>query len=483
MSVIRPAAVAGSFYPATAQELGTTLQKLLHKAASNLDTDTLSNVPKAIVVPHAGYVYSGPMAARAYARLRPAKDIIKRVILLGPCHRVAVKGLALSSAKAFATPLGNIELDQDAIDQIKNLPQVSVFDQTHREEHSLEVHLPFLQIMLGKFKLIPLVVGDCDPQDIVQVIDTLWGGAETLIVISTDLSHFLDYDQAVEIDTRTCKAIEAMDINSIEGNQACGRVPLKGFLKSAKKRGMSVETLGLNNSGDTAGTKDRVVGYGSWAFHEGDCLMVEEPKQDFEQQTRDLLKDHGELLLKISAASIVNGLNKAKAVGIDMNSFPTPLQASGACFITIKKQGDLRGCIGSPQAHRPLIKDVAENAFRAGFHDPRFPKLTSAEIPELSLSVSVLSPATDMSFEDELDFKNQIRPGIDGLIIADGPHRALFLPSVWEQLPDVEIFLSRLKLKSGMKQDHWSETFTAQRFITGEVKQSGLDDPQSIWPE
>jgi hypothetical protein len=265
--MIRPSSVAGTFYPGNNQDLRTTVERLLAEV-SPLEGHVPPKAPKAIVVPHAGYVYSGSMAARAYAQLIPVRDQITRVILLGPCHRVAVRGLALSSAEAFSTPLGPIELDQHASDHIKMLPQVSVFDQTHRDEHSLEVHLPFLQVVLGDFKLVPLVVGDSSNEEIVQVLDTLWGGPETLIVISTDLSHFLDYDEANAIDTRTCHMIEQLNSEDISRDQACGRIPLKGFLSLAKHKSMRVETLGMNNSGDTAGSKDRVVGYGSWAFYE-----------------------------------------------------------------------------------------------------------------------------------------------------------------------------------------------------------------------
>jgi MEMO1 family protein len=266
MTSVRPAAVAGTFYPGTAKELGETVIGLLNNSGTDLDMP----VPKAIVAPHAGYVYSGSMAAKAYARLIPARGQISRVVLLGPCHRVAIRGLALSSAEVFTTPLGNVRIDKDACEAIEALPQVDIIDATHKDEHSLEVHLPFLQQVLGDFLLVPLVVGDCGNEHIAEVLDMLWGGPETLIVISTDLTHFLDYDTARQIDARTCEAIENMETGAIEREQACGRIPLKGFLTLAKRRGMNVETLGVNNSGDTAGSKDRVVGYGSWAIHEGD---------------------------------------------------------------------------------------------------------------------------------------------------------------------------------------------------------------------
>ena len=263
MTFIRDAAMAGQFYPGTAAELDTTVQNFLDAADAGQGP-----VPKAIIAPHAGYIYSGAIAASAYAQLIPMASVIKRVVLLGPCHRVAVSGLALSGAEAFRTPLGDIPIDQAAAEEILKLPQVEIFDATHAQEHSLEVHLPFLQVVLDEFSLVPLVVGEAPPGDVAGVIEALWGGAETVIVISSDLSHYLDYDQARAMDNDTCKAIEGLNPSAISSHGACGRYSVGGLLQVAKQRGMTVTTLDLRNSGDTAGPKDRVVGYGSWMFQE-----------------------------------------------------------------------------------------------------------------------------------------------------------------------------------------------------------------------
>ena len=213
-ALVREAAVAGQFYPGTKAELDATVRNFLDHAEAGQDSGPAvvpPAVPKAIIAPHAGYVYSGAVAAAAYALLTPAAATIKRVVLLGPCHRVSVQGLALSGARAFRTPLGDIPVDKDAARQILDFPGVQVFDATHELEHSLEVHLPFLQIVLDDFTLVPLVVGQATPGDVADVLDALWGGPETLIVISTDLSHYLDYDAARSLDGETCRAIEALD--------------------------------------------------------------------------------------------------------------------------------------------------------------------------------------------------------------------------------------------------------------------------------
>ena len=262
MTLIREPAVAGQFYPGNASELGNTIRVFFEE----LEVPD-GPAPKALIVPHAGYIYSGPIAATAYARLRPYREQYTRVILLGPCHRVAVRGLALSGAEAFRTPLGDVPLDKDAIAGL-TMPQVKVFDASHELEHSLEVHLPFLQTVIESFSLVPLVVGDATPETVAEVIDALWGGPETLIVISSDLSHYLSYDEARRSDTATCQAIENLQTHSIDHHGACGATPIGGLLISAKRRGMQVSTLDLRNSGDTAGGRDQVVGYGSWLFLE-----------------------------------------------------------------------------------------------------------------------------------------------------------------------------------------------------------------------
>ena len=262
MTVIREAAVAGQFYPGNAAELSTTIQMLLDEVGIQEGP-----APKALIVPHAGYIYSGPVAATAYARLRPYSQRYTRVILLGPCHRVPVHGLALSGADVFRTPLGDVPLDKNTIEGL-DMPHVEVFDDPHLFEPSLEVHLPFLQGVLESFSLVPLVVGSVAAEAVAEVIDALWGGPETLIVISSDLSHYLSYEEACMVDKTTCEAIENLHVNSIDHDGACGATPIGGLLIATKRRGMKAITLDLRNSGDTAGDKSQVVGYGSWIFLE-----------------------------------------------------------------------------------------------------------------------------------------------------------------------------------------------------------------------
>lgn len=251
------------FYPGEQRELAQTLYAML----AAVDPVRAQSAPKAIIVPHAGYVYSGAVAASAYALLRPVRTAVRRVVLLGPAHRVAVRGLALPATGAFATPLGTVPVDRDASEILRKLPQVTISDAAHALEHSLEVHLPFLQTVLEKFTLVPLAVGLAAPAAVAEVLDALWGGPETLVVISSDLSHYHAYREAQHLDRATADAILQLRTD-ITHEQACGATPISGLAIVAQGRGLVPELLDLRNSGDTAGDRSRVVGYGAFAFYE-----------------------------------------------------------------------------------------------------------------------------------------------------------------------------------------------------------------------
>jgi len=261
-STVRPPAVAGTFYPSTAADVRRSLREAF---ADAVERPVDAPVPQAIVVPHAGYVYSGAIAASSYARIAPARETIHRVVLLGPSHRVPVRGLALPSVDAFETPLGLIPIDGAARSHALGLRAVHVDDGAHALEHSLEVQLPFLQSVLSEFTLLPMSVGDATTEEVAAVLDACWGGPETLVVISTDLSHYHPYDEATRLDARTAAAIVTQRPEAVRDVDACGARPLRGLLRRASEHGLDIEQLDLRNSGDTAGDHHRVVGYGAFA--------------------------------------------------------------------------------------------------------------------------------------------------------------------------------------------------------------------------
>ena len=430
MSFVRPAAVAGMFYPGDARALAAEMDDLLggvNEFAPRL------GYPKGLVVPHAGYIYSGGVAARAYDELVPARGFVKRVVLLGPTHRVAVRGLAMPSAGGFATPLGTVRVDNAALDSVRDLPQVVVSDAAHAMEHSLEVQLPFLQKMLGDFALAPFAVGMASVAEVAEVIERLWGGPETLIVISTDMSHYHSYEQARAIDGFTIKRIAAF-ATDIHHEEACGATPLNGLLFFSRQKNLSLKLLAACNSGDTAGGKDRVVGYSAFGLYEGGEVSLDEA---------------GRTLLSLARGSIeTNLLGKPEPT-----TAASWLSQSGATFVTLTKEDNLRGCIGSLEAARALAEDVVQNALAAAFRDPRFPAMTAAEWSQCRVEVSLLSTPKPVRFADEANLLEQIEAGEDGLIVEADGRRATFLPQVWEDIGDKRVFLSHLLRKAGLPVD------------------------------
>lgn len=283
---IRSPAVATTFYPGDASALRESVEGYVSAALKTMpaeEKDPKAPLPKAIIAPHAGYIYSGPVAGSAYARIVNARGIVTRVVLAGPVHFVPVRALAVSGMEGFATPLGVVPVDKEAVEKISKLPQVEIDDAPHAQEHSLEAHLPFLQCILGPaqgkrrkaapatdepgFSLVPLAVGEAAPEETAEVYEALWGGPETLFVISTDLSHRYDYETARQLDAAATRAIEALRPEDIAPRQACGLAPMAGMLIAARNHGLRVKTLDLRNSGDTTGTRGSVVGYGAWALY------------------------------------------------------------------------------------------------------------------------------------------------------------------------------------------------------------------------
>ncbi|HET8551648.1 MAG TPA: AmmeMemoRadiSam system protein B [Gammaproteobacteria bacterium] len=262
MEAIRKPAVGGLFYPDDPVELRDTVSRLL---ANNPQA---GEAPKVLIAPHAGYIYSGPVAARAFNLLKPKASTIERVVLIGPSHRWPLEGLAVPSVTAFATPLGEVPLDREALGALNDLPQVQVADEPHASEHSLEVELPFLQVVLEDFKLVPLVVGRAAPMEVAEVLTRLWGGPETLIVVSSDLSHYHRYEDARAIDANTAAEIMARSTHLI-GEQACGYQSINGLMQTPQSRPLDIRQLALQNSGDTAGPRRQVVGYGAFSMHGG----------------------------------------------------------------------------------------------------------------------------------------------------------------------------------------------------------------------
>ncbi|HKQ24827.1 MAG TPA: AmmeMemoRadiSam system protein B [Burkholderiales bacterium] len=454
MTSVRTPAVAGAFYPGAATALEAQVTALLAAA-----TTRRQRRPKALIAPHAGYLYSGPVAANAYALLAPFRNDYSRVVMLGPAHRVHVRGLALPAADAFATPLGEIALDREAIAGVRHLPQVCISDDVHAHEHSLEVHLPFLQHALAGFTLVPLAVGEATAEQVAEVLGLLWGNDRTLIVVSSDLSHYLPYAQARMIDEHTARMVLDM-APKLNHEQACGATPVNGLLLEARDRGLHPELLDLRNSGDTAGDKSRVVGYASFAFY------GQPPARETQDDEHD--RADGRVLVSIARSAIASSFGIRAAVQEDAPFLHRP----GASFVTLTSGNRLRGCIGSVQAHRTLVEDVKANARAAAFHDPRFAPLAFDELPTTKIEVSLLSALLPLAFRNEEHALEQLRPGEDGVVLEFKHHRSTFLPQVWATLPSPAAFLNELKRKAGLPLDFWDDGIRLFRYSVSKWAES-----------
>lgn len=453
-SRVRPAAVAGAFYPRDAGALREQLAGFLAGAPP-----PGARRPKALVVPHAGYVYSGPIAASAYAQLRAPGPVVERVVLLGPSHHVAVDGLALPEADRFATPLGEIPVDAEAARRALDLRQVVRSEAAHAREHSLEVQLPFLQELLGPFALVPFAIGLAAPEEVAEVLAAVWGGGETLVVISTDLSHYLPYHAGRTLDRHTAASILALDATGIDAGQACGRAGLAGLLFEARRRRLAPEELDLRSSGDTGGDRDAVVGYGAFAFHEPPAA---EPASAGE--TGDAAR----------RAAVATGI--ARQALASLHGGPAPELPDGepwlrewrSCFVSLHRRGELRGCVGTLAPRGPLFDEIVRCAVSAATEDHRFPPVAEGELAAIDLEVSVLSPLEPVEAEGEEEALRAIRPGVDGLVIEAGGRRGTFIPAMWEQLPDPREFLLQLRRKAGLPPGWLPGTrlqrFTAERY-------------------
>lgn len=449
---VREPAVAGAFYSAEPGRLEREVRGMLARAQTSS-----AQRPKALIVPHAGFVYSGPVAASAYALLRDLTPPIERVVLLGPAHRVPVSGLAAPACGVFRTPLGDVTLDDETLRRAAALPQVSVDERAHALEHSLEVQLPFLQAVLPPdFQLAPFAVGEASPEEVAEVLELAWGGPETLILVSSDLSHYYDYATARRMDAETTRAIEALEPGAVGRESACGRVPIRGLLVAARRHGLRARTLDLRSSGDTAGSRDQVVGYGAYAFVEPAGATAETPEEEKGTEEDADPSDSSSAIRDLAVRATAHAVRSGSAKAVSLAEQPRRLQEAGACFVTLRRDGELRGCVGELEVTRPLAVSIAENACRAALHDRRFRPVGVDELPELDVHVSVLGPLSPLEVHTRAELLDALHPGVDGVVLAEGGRRATFLPAVWESLPEPEEFVSALERKAGLPPGGWT---------------------------
>jgi len=449
-SQVRQPVWAGSFYPADATELKASLESYTRQAQQTRATVPNSRL-RALVMPHAGYIYSGLTAAHVGQVLKPGA--FRKVLLIGPDHRLGFANAAVGGFDYYQTPLGLIPLHHDAAALLTNSSLFKSLPESERSEHSVEVPLPFLQYYLGDFALVPVVMGATDTSRMAEAL-TPFIDRQTLLVISSDLSHYLAYDAAVAKDQQTIKRILTLDSPGLAGddNNACGKSGLLVLLDLARRNHWQPRLLHYSNSGDTAGDRSRVVGYAALAFYENaEEIIMSSPA--------NLSSEQGDKLLQLARQTIAASLKQpVDQVGASqlLEALADPIyREKRGVFVTLHKQGQLRGCIGSLSGYRAITDGVRENALNAAFNDQRFRQVTAAELNDLEIEVSILSEPQPLAFLDGEELSQRLRPGIDGVILHRGEASATFLPQVWEQLPDPAAFLSHLCQKAGLPANDW----------------------------
>lgn len=458
---------AGTFYPAEKEALAHVIAEVTRQARENPPPLPAQKGLKALMLPHAGYAYSGVVAAHAWHVLHGVR--YERVVLMGPDHRVGFRDAAVSDADGWRTPLGRIPLAPEGRKLCRGSREFRPIPASDAREHSLEVILPFLQSYLEEFQLVPIVLGACDIRKTALAVDPLLDDA-TLLVVSTDLSHYLPYELAVNRDKATISAILALDQDAVlaADNGACGKYPVAVMLELARRHHWQPVLLNYANSGDTAGDRTQVVGYAAIAFYGEDHMSSPSASQSA------LSKDQGLALVTLARHTLMKHFKQPVAAErqerIRAALADPALQATSGTFVTLKIGGQLRGCIGSLAGHEPLVDGVRTNALNAAFHDPRFRPLTVEELDRVSIEVSVLTAPEPLEYDDAEDLVARLRPHVDGVTIRKGFAGATFLPQVWEQLPEAEAFLSHLCQKAGLSGDAWRkgdlevETYQVQYF-------------------
>lgn len=453
---------AGTFYPNSPDELNNLIN-------SYKEDKKIEYKSKAIIVPHAGYIYSGHAAEAGYMHLEPSTNIF----IIAPSHHCEFENIAMPNYTYFDTPLGSIEVNNRIIKDIAEKYPSVISDEIFDGEHSIEVQLPFLQNIFSpsrqsatdfvknlkkfgkKLRIVPILVGRCDYRLISDIISDYW--EDSSFVISSDLSHFYTHEQCRQIDNYTASIIETGKLECFQAEQACGLTGIKGLVDFANNNDCSLIRAEMYNSGDISNDKERVVGYGSW-------FLYTDSRNNFIENF------YSKYILDIAKSAIIKTFSNQEFVP---KSIPPVLTEFGATFVTLKIDGKLRGCIGSIYPTKPLILDIIDNAKNAAFQDSRFEPLTEAEANNIEISVSVLSSIERIPFKDERDLLSKIYPY--GIIISDKQKRAVYLPVVWEQLPDREIFLNSLKEKAGLPPNYFSRSLEAYKFSAIEICENNTD--------
>lgn len=474
---IRYPVAIGTYYPREARELTKTATDLIDAADRRLRLSD-GDFPKVILVPHNALYLSGNVAAAGYAAMKKLKPFVKRVVLIGSSHQGKYFGISLSRSQYWEMPNQRFEIDRELTEKLIKMQGVGFDNDAHEVEASLEMQLPFISSVFRKdVKIMPILVEDASIEQIYDLIDAVWGGIETVIVISTDMFSGKDAASVRKAIQKTASLLEKKEASLIKQTDFCFSLPVSGMLAYAHENNMEIQTLDLKTTADIYPETDKVIGFGAFGFYE----TAQTSQEDKNKRLESVLQANQKDLLRIAAQSVVTGFERGRPLRLRESKYPEELREKGATFVNLYYNGDLRGSAGSTSAHRSIIEDVAENAYAAAFSDFRFIPLSEEELKDTEISISFLSSPSLIRFDSEEDLLSKLNPKTDGVILKERSNRALFLPQIWETFPSPKDFFDHLKQRAGLPSDYWSPTIKVYRFNVVDINSGDLEDPKSIW--
>ncbi len=472
---IRYPVALGSLYPEKAKDLKHTVKELLVSADRHFRPD--GKIPKALIVPSSSIFLSGRVTAAGYAYLKRVRPFLKRVVILYAPMNKSYFGMVVPEAKFWEMPDRRFEIDTATAERLSQIPGITRDDAPHASEYGAEVQLPFISALFPpEVKILPVLVGDASVLQVSDLIDAVWGGPETVVIVVSQLNDAKTYEDVLERADYVIKRLEKKEYQSLNKRHLTGLLPVKGLLHYASEHDGEVKILARGTSADEFAPSKKVSGYLAAGVYETE-LSEEERKEKLEK----LLQENQEDLLRIAAHSVLSGFKRGRPLYVRESRYADDLSKKGAVFVSLYYNGMLRGSVGSSEPTRSIIRDVSENAYAAAFQDFRFAPLGEDEIKDAEISISLLTPKVPLKFESEEDLLKKMRPHRDGFVLRERENKALFLPSVWDTFSTPKEFLMHLKRKAGLPADYWSSTLKMYRFEVIDINSGDLPDPKSIW--
>lgn len=473
--VRRPAA-AGVYYPADAKKLNDLVRESLEAAARRRRFEN-QTVPKALIVPAESLFLSSAVTGEAYAPLMRAKPFVKRVVLIGATNPKKYFGTALSESEFWETPAGRLAIDVDFNKKLEKVSGVGFNEAPFLKDCVLELQLPYVRKVFGaNVKIVPLLIGDANVEQLTDLLEFLWGGMDTVVVTATNLSDGLNFEQAQKKDARTALDIESPNPSALRAKDVSALLPLTALLTFAKDTAMEIRRAALSSSADFSGRRDSVTGMGAWWLYQTN-LDDDEIKKNLEE----LLRAHQEKLMKLAAKSVRYGFNHGRALPVREKDYPPELRQSIPVFVNLYHNGMLRGSYGTYPSSKSLLQNVADNAYAAAFQDFRYIPLELGELKDVEISLSFILPKTALKYETLDEAAALLRPNVDGVYLKERANTGFFLPSVWEVYADPQDFLRQLKRKAGLAADYESSTLRLYRFEVLDINSGDFENPAAIW--